>query len=114
MRTFLLAVGLLIGCAAAWLYTYTELAPIHRNWYRPHRWASEVTRVDIAVQRAAYEECLKREITSGSSALFCVALQPVTTPMVVSYQRWDGKQSVREHVDFDICLEHGEFRRMPK
>lgn len=72
--------------------TRTSISPYANNHLKPHRWRTEV--------------CTK----AGYDAIQCM----ISLPIVQVQSKTNGKQEVlsTEVPQYDICLEHGEWKRI--
>lgn len=78
--------------------------PIITNWWKPHRWLSQEVTKHYQEEEAAYKRCMAD--TSNRSTL-ALCLEP--SRRFVSYL---SVGVAGETATFDICLEHGELKRI--
>lgn len=101
-RTILLLLWLLLAGFYGFLFLHTSAGPYLNNQWKPHRWARG--QKPSAERIAAYKKCLAAPNDDGNTYHFCV--NPEMPPIITI-----GSAS-GETAEFDICLEHGELRRI--
>jgi len=74
-------------------------SPTHR-WWKPHRWLSEVNREPLPA------DCFKPKVDDASFIIRISCVQPASLKFLVV------NLPSGENYEFDLCLEHGEIRRL--
>lgn len=104
-----------LACTAialsGFILTHTAAAPYQHNWWKAHRWASEYNHptfqeVDI------YEKCIddnhRHYLEHPNEGHFIICVDP----RILHHAFLQVVLRNGERAEFDICLEHGELRRI--